>query len=69
MAALGEATETLADVRWLNAAPPEDPFFEAVAGGLLALLDEADLRVAGGLGTAARVCGRRWDAAASARTG
>ncbi|MGF1466238.1 MAG: prenyltransferase [Sandaracinaceae bacterium] len=65
--ALGQATETLHDVRYLNDAPPSDPFFEAVARRLARALDEATTdearaMIARGLTTSARVCGRAFDA-------
>ncbi len=69
MGALGESTQHLTDVSSLNDPPPDDPVFELVATALKDLLDaatndEARMAAASGLTTAARVCGRSWDAVA-----
>ena len=68
---LGEATERLVDLRYLNAAPPEAPFFGRLVAALGGAFDEApddSTRVAAarGLTTAARVAGRRFDAVCEA---
>jgi hypothetical protein len=68
LAALGGATETQADLRFLNAPPPSDPLFVGVAMGLDAALrtvtdEPRRVGLARGLATAARVCGRGWDEA------
>lgn len=70
LAALGAATETLCDLRYLNAAPPTNPFFAAVTHALHQLAracedDAQRLLLCEALATAARVCGRAWDDACS----
>jgi tetratricopeptide (TPR) repeat protein len=65
---LADAFENLHDLRDLNAEPPTDPLFVAIAGKLEALLGDSEgdarLAVLEGLTTAARVLGRGWDAVA-----
>lgn len=64
-AAIGDATEHLHDVRYLNGAPPDDPLFESVARRLEAMAGEREgeelTGALEGLTTAARVMGRRCD--------
>ena len=66
---LGSAFEVLHDIDFLNAAPPDDPFFTAVARHLEELAARtSDPKesgwIASGLATAARILGRSWDAVA-----
>lgn len=66
---VGEALECIYDARYLNAAPPSEPVFEAVARRLsqgLEGVDDPDTLIHGlsGLAIAARVLGRTWDAVA-----
>lgn len=67
LAALALRCESLVNLRYLNAAPPEDPFFEDLAHALADAGDvasDADRRpIASALATVARICGRRWDPA------
>lgn len=63
---LGEAAETIADRRYLNAAPPQDPFFEELLGAqrrALAKVHSPELLLSlhEAVSTVARLCGRRRD--------
>ena len=63
---LSEAAETLRPYSYLNAAPPEDPFFERLAKTIEARISTAtdtklEARLNEALATACRVLGRKWD--------
>lgn len=65
---LGRAFESLHDVRYLNAAPPDDPLLIKIANALSGLVEsgaaanaEEERALHNGLGTAARILGRSWD--------
>jgi hypothetical protein len=65
---LGRAFERLHDIRYLNAAPPDDPILTTIANALsgvvasrVAANDDEELALLNGLGVAARVLGRSWD--------
>jgi len=65
---LGRAFERLHDMRYLNAAPPDDPALTKIANALNGLIQsrvaanrDEELALQHGLGTAARVLGRSWD--------
>ncbi len=63
---LGEATESLVDLRYLNAAAPDEPFFADLVAALQRLVDGASdegtrIRAARALTTASRIAGRRFD--------
>ena len=68
MSNLGRAFESLHDMRYLNAAPPDDPLLAKIVNTLRGLIesgaaaneDEA-IALHHGLGVAARVLGRSWD--------
>ncbi len=69
LAGVAEAYESTHDVRYLNAAPPDDALPEAVANQVLSLLaDQHDGKLErvlqSGLATTARLLGRSWDAVA-----
>ncbi len=69
LAALGDAFESLHDMRDLNGPPPADPWFAAVAEQMCELAGQATdpaqrLAAFDGLATAARVLGRTWDSVA-----
>jgi len=69
VAAVADAYEAVHDTRYLNAAPPDDPFPEVVASHILSLLaGERDAKqerlLQSGLATTARLLGRSWDAVA-----
>ena len=63
--ALGRGADALVDLRYLNASPPEHPYFAELVRALEACIarGEGDERLAAlrGLTTAARVAGRRYD--------
>lgn len=65
LASLGEATASWIDHRFLNAAPPDDPFFEALAQRLVSAWETSaetlSHALANGLTVAARTRGRAWD--------
>jgi tetratricopeptide (TPR) repeat protein len=65
---LGRAFEHLHDIRYLNAAPPDDPVLTTIANALsgvvasrVAANNDEELALLNGLGVAARVLGRSWD--------
>jgi len=71
MGLLGEVSQSLHDIRYLNDPPPDVPFFEQLAQRLRALAadpgdEESEIAVLHGLITASRVCGRSWDDACEA---
>lgn len=64
--ALARATESLVDMRFLNAAPPDDPYFHQLANALCdiadaAVSDDQSITAARAISVVARVCGRAWD--------
>jgi hypothetical protein len=64
--AIGQSFDTIHDIRYLNAAPPELPFLRDVAGRLRELSATAETReevlaALYGLAAAARLLGRTWD--------
>ncbi|MGE0326229.1 MAG: prenyltransferase [Polyangiaceae bacterium] len=64
---LGEGFEGLCDIRYLNAAPPEDPVLLEIAASLLQLersggvSGDEEVALLRGLSVAARLLGRAWD--------
>jgi hypothetical protein len=69
LGSLGNAFESIHDIRYLNGAPPTLPWMEQVANRLQEVAgttedDEALFAVLDGLASAARVLGRDWDAIA-----
>ncbi|MEZ4375954.1 MAG: hypothetical protein R3B07_34430 [Polyangiaceae bacterium] len=66
MGRLGQAFESLCDIRYLNAAPPDDPVLLQIAESLRQLASrdwelEDEIKLLHGLDTAARLLGRGWD--------
>ena len=68
MSNLGRAFESLHDMRYLNAAPPDDAILVEIANTLRGLVesrtganDDEEAALREGLGIAARVLGRSWD--------
>jgi hypothetical protein len=69
VSALGDAFESLHDINFLNAEPPDDPLFQRIANLLRELSERAKgddqlITALSGLSTAARVLGRTWDSIA-----
>lgn len=69
VAGVADAYEAVHDTRYLNAAPPDDPFPAVVAHRVLALLAndrdaKQEIALQSGLATTARLLGRSWDAVA-----
>lgn len=65
---LGRAFGSLHDIRYLNAAPPDDPVLLQIASTLQHLIDSGaagneteEFALYDGLGNAARILGRTWD--------
>lgn len=65
---LGRAFERLHDIRYLNAAPPNDPTLTEIANALGGLIEsgaartrDEELALQHGLAVAARILGRSWD--------
>ncbi len=65
LSALGDAFQSFHDMRYLNAAPPNNPFLIRFCEKLLDLSNEVqgedEYLVLSGLATAARILGRAWD--------
>lgn len=69
LGSLGNAFESIHDIRYLNGAPPRRPWMEQVTNRLQAAADSVEddetlFDVLDGLTTAARILGRDWDAVA-----